>query len=124
MDDLQLKKSPPSNIEAEQFVLGAVLYESKALKIASALICADDFYKESHRKIFTVMQELMEDGKEIDLVTMTDKLRSLGMIESTGGAIYLSTSPAWYQPQRYKISRAVVVKSQHSESSSTWRKTH
>lgn len=58
--DLHLDKLPPQNLEAEQSILGAVLIDNEALPKALEILDPEDFYKQSHRKIFNVMTELLK----------------------------------------------------------------
>ncbi len=81
---------PPQNIEAEQAVLGAILLENEALFTALEIIKADDFYKQSHQKIFAAMVELAEEQEPIDLVTVTAKLSDQQELEQVGGVRYLT----------------------------------
>jgi hypothetical protein len=41
----------------------------------------DDFYRESHRRIFQAMVDLADRGHPIDAITLTDSLRSRGVLE-------------------------------------------
>jgi replicative DNA helicase len=86
-----LDRLPPQNIEAEQSVLGAVLLENDALLKALEILSAEDFYRESHRKLFNVMIELFEKNEAIDLITVTDELRKRNELEDAGGVTYLSS---------------------------------
>lgn len=88
--ELSLQKLPPQNIEAEQMVLGAVLIENDSMNKVVDLLTPDDFYKDAHRRIFTVMIDMFETGEAIDLVTLPDALRSKTGLESVGGASYLA----------------------------------
>ena len=54
------------------------------------VLTANDFYRESHRKIFKAMTQLSERGEPIDLVTLSNVLREQGGLESVGGSSYLS----------------------------------
>ncbi len=83
-------KLPPQNLEAEQAVLGAVLLENSALTKALDHIAAEDFYRESHRKIFASMLDLFDKDEAVDLVTLTDQLKSKGELEAVGGQSYLA----------------------------------
>ena len=58
--DLTTNKLPPQNIEAEQSVLGAIMIENDAFPKIIELITREDFYRESHRKIFDAMIGLFE----------------------------------------------------------------
>lgn len=81
---------PPSNIDAEMSILGAVFLDSDAIKKVSTLIDAGDFYRENHRKILHAMLQLQLRGEPIDLITMTATMKASGDLEPVGGAAYLA----------------------------------
>jgi replicative DNA helicase len=89
--EVSLQKLPPQNIEAEQMVLGAILIENDSINKVIELLSPDDFYKDTHRRIFTVMRDMLETGDAIDLVTLSDSLRGKTGLEAVGGASYLAT---------------------------------
>jgi replicative DNA helicase len=89
--DLRLDRVPPQNIDAEQSILGAILIDNEALPKALEVLNSEDFYKQSHRKIFNVMIELFERSEPIDLITMTDNLKRKDDLEAVGGLSYLSS---------------------------------
>ncbi len=89
--EVSLQKLPPQNIEAEQMVLGAILIENDSINKVIELLSPDDFYKDTHRRIFTVMRDMLETGDAIDLVTLSDALRGKTGLEAVGGASYLAT---------------------------------
>ena len=72
-------------------VLGGVLIENEALHKALELLRSEDFYRESHRKIFETLIELSQKGEPADLVTLTAALQQRGQLEAVGGSSYLST---------------------------------
>ena len=84
-------KIPPYNIEAEQSVLGSMLLSKDAIYVAEERLKPDDFYKDSHRQIFEVMINLNEDREPVDLITVSEVLRSNKILEQVGGVIYLTT---------------------------------
>ena len=86
-----LDRLPPQNVEAEQFVLGAVLLENESIATVIENLGPSDFYKEAHRKIFISMLDLYEKNEPIDLVTLTEQVNKKEEIEAIGGASYLST---------------------------------
>jgi replicative DNA helicase len=86
-----LAKLPPQNVEAEQSILGAILIDNNALIAALELIVEDDFYKESHRRIFSSMAELFDRNEPIDIITLTDQLKRKNDFEAVGGANYLAS---------------------------------
>ncbi|MDR7078782.1 replicative DNA helicase [Neobacillus niacini] len=90
MNDLYADRLPPQNIEAEQAVLGAIFLEPSSLTVASEVLIPEDFYRASHQKIFNAMLKLSDEGKVVDLVTVTEDLAAAKLIEDTGGVSYLS----------------------------------
>ncbi|WP_447974348.1 replicative DNA helicase [Nitrospira sp. Kam-Ns4a] len=88
--DLSEPRLPPQNLEAEQSVLGAVLLDNAALAKAMELLTEDDFYRTAHKKIFQAMLELSEHGEVIDLITLSEHLKTRGELEAVGGAAYLA----------------------------------
>ena len=50
-----------------------------------------DFYLDSHRRIFEKMLQLMNSSRPIDLVTLKDELQRSNELESVGGAAYLAS---------------------------------
>jgi replicative DNA helicase len=81
---------PPQNIEAEQSVLGAILLENDALLKALEILRPDDFYRESHRRIFHGIIELFEKNEPADIITLTETLRTRQCLEHVGGSSYLA----------------------------------
>jgi len=89
--DVSIDRLPPQNIEAEQAVLGAVLLENDALAAVVDIISPEDFYRDSHKKIFLAMLGLYEKNEPIDLITLTEQLSRKEQLEEVGGASYLSS---------------------------------
>ncbi|MBL4953362.1 replicative DNA helicase [Neobacillus sp. OS1-32] len=90
MSDLFADRMPPQNIEAEQAVLGAIFLEPSSLTLASEILMPEDFYRAAHQKIFNVMLKLNDEGKAVDLITVTEELSATNLIEDIGGVSYLS----------------------------------
>lgn len=81
---------PPQNLDAEASLLGAILIDSDAIvKIADQII-VEDFYDQKHRDIYEAIRQLYERHSPIDVLTLTDQLRSTGHLDSAGGAAYLT----------------------------------
>ncbi len=84
-----MDRVPPHNREAEQSVIGAIFLEPQALITASEILLADDFYQNAHKKIFETMLRLSDQGKAIDVVTVTEELSAKKEIEDVGGLSYI-----------------------------------
>ena len=48
-----------------------------------------DFYRHDHRLIYRVMAKSAEQGKPIDVLTVTESLRELHELDNAGGEVYL-----------------------------------
>lgn len=83
-------KLPPQATELEQTVLGAMLLESNAAYQVSGILKPGDFYSEKHQLIFASIQEMFQKGSQIDILTVTQDLRKKGVLESVGGAMYVT----------------------------------
>ncbi|HEX68103.1 MAG TPA: replicative DNA helicase [bacterium] len=82
---------PPFSEEAEIAVLSAMLQDTDTIPLVLEKLDAKSFYRESHQKIFQAIFELYEKNKPVDIVTLTEYLRSKGELEDVGGVSYLST---------------------------------
>ena len=80
--------APPQNLEAEQSVLGAVLLSDTTLPalIIDERLTPDDFYRESHGRIYQAMLDLNTQGEPVDALTLVEHLKQAGDLESVGGA--------------------------------------
>src|SRR3954468_5850184 len=80
--------APPQNLEAEQSVLGAVLLSDTALPalIIDERLSADDFYRESHARVYQAMLDLHTQGEPVDALTLVEHLKQAGDLDAAGGA--------------------------------------
>lgn len=81
----------PFSMPAEQSLLGAVLIDPSALNEVAVTVKADDFYLEEHKQIYLAMNELFLASREIDVVTLIDRLVTAGVYDKSGGEDYLRT---------------------------------
>jgi replicative DNA helicase len=86
-----LGKVPPQNLEAESSVLGGILLENDAINRVLESVSPDDFYRESHRKIFRAMIELTDRSEPVDIITLSEFIKSKGELEAVGGSAYLAS---------------------------------
>lgn len=85
-----IQRIPPNSIEAEQSVLGAMLLDKEAISIGAEILKDDDFYREVHNEIFQAIVNIYNAGEPVDLITLTDRLKSRKTIEAVGGITYLT----------------------------------
>lgn len=83
-------KIPPHSIESEQSVLGAILIDKNAIVEVAGFLRAAHFYEEKHGVIYDAMLSLYEERRPIDLLTLTEKLKTLKKYKDVGGSAYLT----------------------------------
>ena len=81
---------PPQALDVEEAVLGAMLVEPASIDESMEELSAACFYDPQHRMIFEAMSELVNEHVSIDLVTVSEKLRSKGNLEAVGGPVVLA----------------------------------
>ena len=87
--DTALDHPLPDNIDAERFVLGAIMSTETAFLQVAGTLSEDDFSLEKHRRIFLRMIDLHERGEKIDRVTLANELMKHGQLQSVDGLSYL-----------------------------------
>lgn len=83
-------KMPPQAVDLEEAVLGALMLEKDAFAIVGDLLKPECFYKDAHQRIFRAIHELFIKDEPVDLLTVSEKLKSSGELEQVGGYYYLS----------------------------------
>ena len=69
---------PPQAPDVEEAVLGAMLVEPSTIDESMEELTASCFYDPRHRMVFEAMADLVNEHVSIDLITVSDKLRSKG----------------------------------------------
>ena len=81
---------PPQAIDLEEVVLGAMMLEKGAVNAVIDMLTPEVFYKESHKLIFTAIKDLFAKSEPIDILTVTNQLKSSGNLDVVGGPYYIS----------------------------------
>ncbi len=71
-----VKRIPPHSLEAEKSVIGSMLMGEDAVTAAAEVLVQEDFYEKPYGILFETMRQMNEEGKAVDLVTLTDRLRT------------------------------------------------
>jgi replicative DNA helicase len=109
MNDQQLaKRGMPCSIEAERSILGAVLLDNSAYAEAAESLRAEDFYLDSHRRLYRRMAELLDSGRPVDAITLGDLLEQYRETESVGGIAYMASLTDGL-PRRPSIEQYCVI---------------
>lgn len=72
-----MSRIPPSNIDAEEAVLGSCLLSDVAIDDTADLVAPDDFYKPAHQHIYAAILENRSNGRA-DAVTVAAALLAAG----------------------------------------------
>lgn len=83
-------KIPPQARDFEQAILGAMMLESDAVDTVAEILIPDDFYVIAHQKIYSAIKELINKNEPVDILTVKNKLKEQGDMESIGGAMYIT----------------------------------
>lgn len=80
----------PYDVNAEAAVLSAMMLDNVAASTAFSELNDNYFYRTAHKIIYQTMKELYRDSIEIDLVTLSDRLKPNNLIDKVGGVDYLN----------------------------------
>src|SRR5688572_13960291 len=87
MSDLALSdRQPPQSLEAEKGVLGSVLRDNAVLSDILGILRPDNFYYDSHQKIFQAIVELYNLAKPVDAVLLFEALKQRKQLDDFGGS--------------------------------------
>jgi replicative DNA helicase len=106
--DIEFERGLPASPDAERTILGAVLLDNTAWSEASSVIRAEDFALTAHQRVFARMGELIDRGRVVDTVTLSEELARRKEIESVGGVAWL-VSLTEGLPRRLSIEEYVRI---------------
>jgi replicative DNA helicase len=78
-------------MDAERSILGAILLDNNAYFQASQKLRPDDLSIDSHRRIYARIIEMMEANRAVDIITLSEELRTQQQLEAVGGVAYLAS---------------------------------
>ncbi len=88
---IELDRTPPQDIAAEQCALGGMLLSKDAIADVVEVLRPTDFYRPAHQIVYDAILELYGKGEPADPVTVAAELTRSGSLERIGGAPYLHT---------------------------------
>lgn len=88
--DYNIASSLPANVEAERSILGAILLDNLSYNQAAEHLRPEDFFLDSHRRIYTRMIDLAETSRPIDMITLVEELDRKKELEAVGDVGYVS----------------------------------
>ncbi len=81
---------PPANIEAEEAILGGILFDPQAIAKIEALLNPQAFYVTAHQEIYQICLQLYRQGKSTDFISVSTHLSDLGRLDKVGGTAKLA----------------------------------
>jgi replicative DNA helicase len=84
------QRLPPSNLQAEQALIGALLANNKAYERVSEFLVAEHFADPIHGRIFSAISRRVEAGQLADAVTLKAEFEHSGVLAEVGGTAYLA----------------------------------
>ena len=89
-DGIVLNHLQPQALELEEAVIGALMIEQDAFPKVSDIVKKESFYDHRHQVIYEAVANLSLNQRPIDILTVTEQLKSNGTLEEAGGALYVT----------------------------------
>jgi replicative DNA helicase len=90
--EMTADRLPPHSTEAEQGVLGCILWNPAVLDDIRADLEAEDvFYDLRHKMIYDALGALHDAKKPVEIISLQQSLKDAGKLEEVGGLAYLSS---------------------------------
>ncbi len=83
-------KVQPQATDLEEAVLGAMMLEKDAVSAVIDILSPDVFYKDNHKRIMAAIASLFAKSEPVDILTVTNELKSTGELEMIGGPYYIT----------------------------------
>ncbi len=81
---------PPTNLQAEQALLGALLANNKAFERVSDFLEPEHFADPIHGRIYQAIQRRVSQGQLADAVMLKAEFEHSGVLDEVGGTTYLA----------------------------------
>jgi len=81
---------PPANIEAEEAILGGILFDPKAISQVEASLHPSAFYVSAHQEIYQTALKLYHQGNPTDFMAVSTYLADRGRLDKIGGTAKLA----------------------------------
>jgi replicative DNA helicase len=81
---------PPHDLDAERSVLSSLLLDPRAFHDVSLELRADDFYHPAHQTVYRAMLAVHEEGRPVDLITLSEQLNARKQLDQVGGTVFLA----------------------------------
>ena len=89
---LSSRRTLPHNLEAEEAVIGGVLFSGRSLSQVAEFLEPGDFYHPQLQAVYEAMLDLDQKSRPIDIITVAEQMRqagTFGKLRAYGGEAYL-----------------------------------
>ena len=104
-----LKNKQPSNLEAEQALLGSILVNNDIIDEVSTLVNSNIFYDPAHIKIYEVIEGLNNKGMIANPITLKNFFEKDNMLDEVGGTEYLVKLTRFSGSAKQSIDYAKII---------------
>ena len=109
LTDNNLDQKQPSNLEAEQALLGSILVNNDIIDEISNIINPTSFYDPAHTKIYEVIETLNNKGMIANPITLKNYFERDNMLNEVGGTEYLVKLTRFSGSTKQAIDYAKVI---------------
>ena len=106
---IQKEKILPSNLEAEQALVGSVLVNNDIIDEVSGIISSKEFYDPLHSKIFNLIETLHNKGMIANPITLKTSLEKDEGLSEIGGTEYLVKLTRFSSSTKQAIDYAKII---------------
>jgi len=104
-----LNKIHPSNLEAEQALLGSILVNNDIIDEIASIINSKSFYDPAHIKIYEVIELLNNKGMIANPITLKNYFEKDNMLNEVGGTEYLVKLTRFSSSTKQAIDYAKII---------------
>ena len=103
------KNIQPSNLEAEQALLGSILVNNDIIDEVSSIVSSSIFYDPAHVKIYEVIENLNNKGMIANPITLKNFFEKDNMLNEVGGTEYLVKLTRFSSSSKQAIDYARII---------------
>jgi replicative DNA helicase len=105
----KVENKQPSNLEAEQALLGSILVNNDIIDEISSIVSSSVFYDPAHIKIYEVIESLNNKGMIANPITLKNFFEKDNMLNEVGGTEYLVKLTRYSGSAKQAIDYAKII---------------
>ena len=109
----KIENKQPSNLEAEQALLGSILVNNDILDEISTIVSSSIFYDPAHVKIYEVIESLNNKGMIANPITLKNFFEKDNMLNEVGGTEYLVKLTRFSASVKQAIDYAKIIQKKY-----------